>query len=343
MNWNVTYRTKDGKQIVDSFEAENREELFKSLAGKGITPIRVEMSKGRRGAATASADRKRTSSGTHTSYKLVVYALCLILAGALFLILYPKAKMPQGGVREQPKSVKSGKPENPKANRKSAKPVVADKPIEPNYKDMSNKDLRHLSADKTNNLTEAQIEYWKMFHPWPPPDENQPKREKPRYAIFDTRADNEIAFVLSTVPGQMVIGQRGVGAGFEERFLKSITRPIVINEKDSDYDKALKRSVIEAKIQLKQAYDNGENIAKILDDARAELQRLGRFRHDLEKEAMKQLRGKNKTAQDIEDMITAVNAMLDEKGLAPIELNSMSRLALKLQAAKQDANENKEN
>ena len=88
--------TKDGKtyklygkvKIVDSFEAENREELFKSLAGKGITPIRVEMSKGRRGAATASADRKRTSSGTHTSYKLVVYALCLILAGALFLILY---------------------------------------------------------------------------------------------------------------------------------------------------------------------------------------------------------------------------------------------------------------
>lgn len=342
MNWNVTYRTKDGRQLVDAFEAENREELFKSLAGKGITPIRVDAAKGKRGAATAPAGRNH-ATGAYTPYRVVVYALCLILAGVLIWIFYPKSKMPHKDVQARPKSVKSEKPEVPKPKPKPAKSVVADKPKEPDYKNISNRDLRHLSADKTNNLTEAQIEYWKMFHPWPPPDENQPKREKPRYAIFDTRAENEIAFVLSTEPGQMVIGQREVGPGFEERFLKSITRPIVVNEKDSDYDKALKHSVIEAKIQLKQAYDNGENIAKILDDARAELQRLGRFRHDLEKEAMKQLRGKNKTAQDIEDMITAVNAMLDEKGLAPIELNSMSRLALKLQAAKQDANENKEN
>ena len=209
--------------------------------------------------------------------------------------------------------------------------VHEDKPKDKDYSNISNWDLRHLSADETNNLNEAQVEYWKMFHPWPPPDENQPRVNKPRYAIFDTRADNEIAFVLSTEPGQMVIGKRNVGPGFEERFLKSITRPIIVREEDSNYDKNLKRAVIAAKLELKDAYDRGEDIEKMMDDAREELQRLGRYRAELEKEAMKQLRRKDATVNDVEDLISAVNIMLENKGIAPIELNSMSRLALKLQ------------
>lgn len=206
-----------------------------------------------------------------------------------------------------------------------------EKTIKKDYSNISNWDLRHLSADETNNLNEAQVEYWKMFHPWPPPDENQPRVNKPQYAIFDTRADNEIAFVLSTEPGQMVIGKRNVGPGFEERFLKSITRPIIVKEDDSDYNKSLKRAVIAAKLELKDAYDRGEDIEKMMDDAREELQRLGRYRAELEKEAMKQLRRKDATVNDVEDLISAVNIMLENKGIAPIELNSMSRLALKLQ------------
>ena len=217
------------------------------------------------------------------------------------------------------------------ANVQQLKTVREKKPIAKDYANISNWDLRHLSTDETNNLNAAQIEYWKMFHPWPPPDENQPRVAKPKYAIFDTRADNEIAFVLSTEPGQMLIGKRNVGPGFEERFLKSITRPIIVKEDDSDYDKSLKRAVIAAKLELKDAYDRGEDIEKMMDDARDELQRLGRYRAELEKEALRQLHRKGATAEDVEDMISAVNIMLEDKGIAPIELNSMSRLALKLQ------------
>ena len=36
-------------------------------------------------------------------------------------------------------------------------------------------------------------------------------------------------------------------------------------------------------------------------------------------------------AADAEDVIKAVNKMLEDKGIAPIELNSMSRLAIKYQ------------
>lgn len=210
-------------------------------------------------------------------------------------------------------------------------------PEEPKVKDyakLSNWDLRHLPMEETNNLTQAQIEYWKMFHPWPPPDKHQPASKKPRYAIFDTRADNEIAFILNTEPGQMVIGKRDVDGGFEERFLKSITRPIIVHEEDSDYDKELKRAVIAAKIELKEAYDRGEDIVEIMNSSREELQRLGRYKDQLEKEALRQLRAEGTTYEDAEDLVAAVNTMLESKGIAPIEINSMSSLAIKLQTLK---------
>lgn len=205
---------------------------------------------------------------------------------------------------------------------------------EPEVKDYSkldNLELRRLPESETNNLTEAQVNYWKMFHPWPPPDKNQPKANRGAYHIFESRADNEIAFVLATEPGTMVIGNRQVGPDFEQRFLKSIERPIVVSEDDSDYEKELKRAVIEAKLELKDALDRGEDICKIMDDARSELQRMARYKAQLEKEATILLHRKEMTAEEAEDMIRAVNVMLEENGIAPIELNSMSRLAMKYQ------------
>ena len=184
---------------------------------------------------------------------------------------------------------------------------------------------------ETNNLTEAQVNYWEMFHPWPPPDANQPKAIKGRYQIFNNKVDNEIAFVVSVEPGTMVLGNRSVGLDFERRFLKSIENPIIINEDDSIYVKELKRAVIDAKLELKEAYDRGEDIGEIMDEARDELQRIARYKAQMEKEIVAMLSRGEATAQDSEDMIKAMNIMLEEKGIGPIELNSMSRIALKYQ------------
>ena len=170
-----------------------------------------------------------------------------------------------------------------------------------------------------------------MFHPWPPPDKDQPKAKHGKYHIFETRADNEIAFVLATEPGTMVIGNRSVGPDFESRFLKSLEKPIIVSKDDSEYEQNLKRAVIEAKLNLKDALDRGEDIGKIMDEARDELQKMARYRAQLEKEATVMLHRGEIGAADAEDVIKAVNKMLEEKGIAPIELNSMSRLAMKYQ------------
>ena len=225
-------------------------------------------------------------------------------------------------------------PEKPKRPTKALPPVVAKPTPQPKPKDYSaldNIQLRRLPESETNNLTEAQVKYWRMFHPWPPPDKDQPKAKHGKYHIFETRADNEIAFVLATEPGTMVIGNRSVGPDFESRFLKSLEKPIIVSKDDSEYEQNLKRAVIEAKLNLKDALDRGEDIGKIMDEARAELQKLARYRAQLEKEATVMLHRGEIGAADAEDVIKAVNKMLEEKGIAPIELNSMSRLAMKYQ------------
>ena len=225
-------------------------------------------------------------------------------------------------------------PERPKRPAKAPLPA-AEKPTPlPKPKDYSSLDniqLRRLPESETNNLTEAQVKYWRMFHPWPPPDKDQPKAKHGKYHIFETRADNEIAFVLATEPGTMVIGNRSVGPDFENRFLKSLEKPIIVSKDDSEYEQNLKRAVIEAKLNLKDALDRGEDIGKIMDEARDELQKLARYRAQLEKEATVLLHRGEIGAADAEDVIKAVNKMLEEKGIAPIELNSMSRLAMKYQ------------
>ncbi len=225
-------------------------------------------------------------------------------------------------------------PEKPKRPTKASPPVMAKPTPQPKPKDYSaldNIQLRRLPESETNNLTEAQVKYWRMFHPWPPPDKDQPKAKHGKYHIFETRADNEIAFVLATEPGTMVIGNRSVGPDFESRFLKSLEKPIIVSKDDSEYEQNLKRAVIEAKLNLKDALDRGEDIGKIMDEARDELQKMARYRAQLEKEATVLLHRGAMGAADAEDVIKAVNKMLEDKGIAPIELNSMSRLAIKYQ------------
>ena len=68
-----------------------------------------------------------------------------------------------------------------------------------------------------------------------------------------------------------------------------------------------------------------------MDDARSELQRLGRYKHDLQQEVEKISRNKDFSDDDLAELLGAANEILAEKGIAPIELNPMSRLALRVQ------------
>lgn len=201
---------------------------------------------------------------------------------------------------------------------------------------LTNKEIRHLNESQTNQLNTAELAYWRTYHPAVPPDKHQPKFNKGKYRIFENRADNDIAFLLAIEPGTQVFGSGDHFArGFEKRFLKSIKQPIVVNPEDSEYDKALKRAVTETKIDLKDRYDHGEDIEKLVLETRNEIQKLGAYRAQVEKMVKKEAAGakrKGLTDDDLNDLMTAANKMLESKGISPIKFNSITSRALKFQS-----------
>ena len=103
-----------------------------------------------------------------------------------------------------------------------------------------------------------------------------------KYAIFDYHCENEIAGILSAVPGQGAVGTPVYNGKFKKEFLESLKHPIIVNDDDTPEQAELKRAVIEAKIELKDALDRGEDIEKLMLDARKELQELSIYKLHLQ-------------------------------------------------------------
>ena len=338
MTFTVTYRAKDGALRDERVEASSRAECVAEYRRRGISPTKIvegRSGKGRDGARPSrvgAEDNKRT---TAILVAAVVVAVVVIAGGVWWwyggrgataipteIPAKPKVEKPKGGDMARPSRAKP-----PKA-------AVAE--VAQPKKPLTNWDIRHLSKDETNGLNQAEQNYWKMYHPDPPPDANQPAHNKGKYRIFKNRTDNDIAFLMATEPGTPVFGSGEFFArGFTHKFLKSLETPIVINNDDSEYDRALKQAVIDTRRELKRLYDSGEDIENVMRDTRAEIQRLGQYKAQIEKLVKKGISGasrKGLTDNDIGDIVKAANTMLEAKGIAPIEPGPILRRALKLQS-----------
>ena len=312
----------------ECIEAASRSECVAKCKSQGIAPISIIEQAESFNKSTRVATYK-TNTGKNLRLSTRFICACISLPIVAILVISITLLL----LRDENKTAQSESQEI-HIRKPLIKPTVqeknAEKPIK-NYNSLSNIELRRLPESETNNLTNAQIEYWKMFHPYPPPSKDQPKALRAKYQIFECRTDNEIAFILSVEPGTMVIGNGGGRRNFTDRFLKSLNRPIVIKDGDSEYNRNLKKAVLAARSNLKAALDRGENIEQIMDDARDDVLKLARYRAQIEKEAIKILLKPSISKDDAGDVIKAVNQMLESKGIAPLNLNTMSRLAIKYQ------------
>ena len=172
---------------------------------------------------------------------------------------------------------------------------------------------------------------WVRYHT-PVVHTNRVKKSQSIYSkAFDNYADREIAILLNAPPGAMRIGSsRPYDERFTKQFLKSLEAPIVISPDDSESVAALKKAVRETKIDLKIRYDNGEDIAKIMNDTNRQLQELALYRNDLRKLVLKESREtKDKDAR--KGLYEAANKMLAERGVEPLKLPTALKRSLELQ------------
>lgn len=150
---------------------------------------------------------------------------------------------------------------------------------------------------------------------------------KSKYSIFENRSDNEIAGILMANPGEAVVGTKRYDKWFEKQFLKSIETPITVSPDDEPWQADLKKLVIQARLELKEAHDKGEDIATIMSESRQQLQDLSKY-----KQSVKQIYAQNvkecATEQDVADLQKAVNVMLEEKGCAPMNFTPLTKMRL---------------
>lgn len=150
---------------------------------------------------------------------------------------------------------------------------------------------------------------------------------KSKYSIFENRSDNEIASILMANPGEAVVGTKRYDKWFEKQFLKSIKTPIEVSPDDEPWQADLKKLVMQARLELKEAHDKGEDIATIMSESRQQLQDLAKY-----KQSVKQIYAQNvkecATEQEVADLQNAVNVMLEEKGCAPMNFTPLTKMHL---------------
>ena len=163
------------------------------------------------------------------------------------------------------------------------------------------------------------------------------KVERAWSSIFPHPSENIIAGLLAAKPGAAFVGTPHYNGRFTQNFLKSLEEPIIVSRDDPEEIQQLKRAVIAAKIELKAAYDRGENIEEVLQESREELQRMSRYKQELKADIYQYThKTEGITEQDVDDYIAAANTLLEAKGIAPIKKNWLTGLKLRMNQHKED-------
>ena len=316
MTFTVTYRAKDGAKAEEEIEAASRAACFARCKARGISPLGVSEGRAKR---VGGQDGGRAGARPSSRRKLFAIRFCLFVAiAALAAIAWwwlgRDEARPAPPPAEKPKAVKPLPAPGP-GPRPEAKPAAANAPALTTNAPTARKEETYFD--------ERGIERYPGGMRVRRPAARTVKVEIDPKHRFKHASEAQIAGLLEVRPGSLIVGDMKYSHRFVEDFRESLKEPIEILDTDSEYDRQLKRDVIETKKQLKAAMDRGEDIAQIMTDARNELRRLGQYRENLKKELNKLRADGSYTDRDIEDFAAAANKMLEEKGCRPIKMPTL--------------------
>ena len=253
---------------------------------------------------------------------VIAGVVCACLAAAVaFFVLSGKDAKPKAKVEQEQGLINEVTPAaapKPKTNE-VVKVEKIKKPSIPTYID-SNGVKRYRGGLRVNEgKSEVTIDIAKFHKP----------------DIFKNYAESQIAFLITTEPGEPIFGEYDYS---HPRFRKELENALITkieeSEDDTEEDRKLKKAVTDVKAELRQALKRGEDISQILADTRHELQRLGQFQRDMEDQVREMSKNVEVSNEDLEDYVAAANKMLAEKGIAPLKLNCVSKRAMKYRREK---------
>ena len=321
MTWRVTYRSKDGKVATITLDAGSRPELFKVLESKGISAIRIEQGVGRsaKGKVQVSSAFKWSLLGT-----VVLIGVALAL---WFSMNNGGETRPTPTETPQKRTTKefqapvastnapaATQKEPEKPVRKSAKGTPIPDNVQPDERGV----LRYPGGLRWVDTNDLHI----VKHP----------RKK---QLFKHHSENSIATILTLEPEKMapfLVGRRPkFGQRFVDDFKASLYDEPEFPDDDTPEEREVRNMVLDVKKDLKAALDRGEDIAKMMNDAQDELDRLVTF-HDTLMKQLKEIKLDEKYSDnDIRDFTAAANQMLKEQGLKELSTPNLTYRQFMLQ------------
>lgn len=316
MNWRVTYRGKSGNQEHLFLEADSRDGVFAALHERGVNAIRVEQ--------IVDGARRTRRQGSHTMLIGALTTLVCISVGFAVWLWLTHSATP----RTQPDVADKGISPNKIAAATPSQPTQA-KPKEP-PEEKSSESLGPQKVGEVRDgyvlLPNGKLHRRRGIRTVEPGgvDRSHPA------AIFDHSTDNEFAVILTLRPGETLIGgPMRHGRDYRQSFLESLKTPIVVNDDDTEEVQALKRAVIETRLQMKEALDRGEDIGKIVEEAYVEAQKLSLYKDTLREQINEAVRNEDMTDEELDALVSAANMMLENKGIAPMKFGALTRARIR--------------
>ena len=159
---------------------------------------------------------------------------------------------------------------------------------------------------------------------WDPKGHTTPRVHGPK-RIFEHVSENMIADLIQVPLGAQFFGNIDYDSQFfRDDFAAALVDKIQFTDEDTDEDRKLKETMISLKEELRQRIKGGEDISQILTDARAEMQRVGQYKTELEKMIQESIEDDGIKDEDLNDYVDAANKMLADKGLAPLSMNPVA-------------------
>lgn len=297
MFWRVTYHRKDGKQTVENFEAESRAKLFKILASRGISAIRVE--------DAVEHKLKGSRKMVERRFAVLRFLVWAIVIGAAVALAYMflsqgggSDEIAKGYRRIKDRFVKSGLIAEKSPELKG---VEAGAPEDDTWEDDD-----ETSGDSQRGDAGSVAEETATAKPTPPPP-----------PTYKSNSDELIAMAMS-VPADAEIPPLPFEQANDDQFVESFSKPVEILDTDSEAVKKMKRTVMEARMQIAEMMKNGASFQEVLTEHRELFNSNVQVRNDCLKELQEIFdSGDYEGAQKYVD---TMNIALQQMGIQELEM-----------------------
>jgi hypothetical protein len=306
MQFDVSYRSKDGQQETVRIEAESRQALFSELAKRGISAIRIEQANGK------MKPRKASNKGggkPHGVFKGAVAGIIVVAAavGAWYFLM-------QGTDNGKLGTAKSQKP----AKIAEVTPSLAAKPKaeEPPPKPVEEEIPPHLRRVK--DISCATNQFGQIVERYQTADGKTHKLIRPSRPPLFRHATDDILSMALAQSGGGAMPPLPLGGDMDAEFLKSLEEPIIIDKDAPPEIQERQRIVRQARIEVKELMDQGLHFRDILADYEKLFNENAEIRAEAIAEARK-IRDEGDT-EGTAQFVDTMNAAFQTMGIDPIEM-----------------------